>query len=59
MIIGLGSDLCNIARIQASLDRFGTRFETMSGGVTGSLACLVKTSTAVLPVNGGRPTSRS
>src|SRR3569833_2875320 len=27
MIIGLGSDLCNIARIQASLDRFGTRFE--------------------------------
>jgi holo-[acyl-carrier protein] synthase len=28
MIIGLGSDLCNIDRIQASLDRFGTRFET-------------------------------
>ena len=28
MIIGLGSDLCNIERIQASLDRFGTRFET-------------------------------
>lgn len=27
MIIGLGSDLCNIVRIQASLDRFGTRFE--------------------------------
>jgi len=27
MIIGLGSDLCNIDRIQASLDRFGTRFE--------------------------------
>jgi holo-[acyl-carrier protein] synthase len=27
MIIGLGSDLCNIERIQASLDRFGTRFE--------------------------------
>ncbi len=27
MIIGLGSDLCNIARIQASLDRFGARFE--------------------------------
>ena len=26
MIIGLGSDLCNIDRIQASLDRFGTRF---------------------------------
>ena len=26
MIIGLGSDLCNIERIQASLDRFGTRF---------------------------------
>ena len=28
MILGLGSDLCNIERIQASLDRFGTRFET-------------------------------
>lgn len=27
MIIGLGSDLCNIERIQNSLDRFGTRFE--------------------------------
>ena len=27
MIVGLGSDLCNIARIQASLDRFGERFE--------------------------------
>ena len=27
MIIGLGSDLCNIDRIQASLDRFGERFE--------------------------------
>ena len=27
MIIGLGSDLCNIERIQASLDRFGLRFE--------------------------------
>ena len=27
MIIGLGSDLCNIKRIQASLDRFGARFE--------------------------------
>ncbi|WBH17920.1 holo-ACP synthase [Sphingomonas radiodurans] len=27
MIIGLGSDLCNIERIKASLDRFGTRFE--------------------------------
>ncbi|RYY47919.1 MAG: holo-ACP synthase [Sphingomonadales bacterium] len=27
MIIGTGSDLCNIGRIQASLDRFGTRFE--------------------------------
>jgi len=26
MIIGLGSDLCNIERIQASLDRFGARF---------------------------------
>jgi holo-[acyl-carrier protein] synthase len=26
VIIGLGSDLCNIERIQASLDRFGTRF---------------------------------
>ena len=27
MIIGLGSDLCNIERIQASLNRFGERFE--------------------------------
>lgn len=27
MIIGLGSDLCNIERIQSSLDRFGDRFE--------------------------------
>ncbi len=27
MIIGIGSDLCNIARIQNSLDRFGERFE--------------------------------
>ena len=27
MIIGLGSDLCSIERIQASLDRFGARFE--------------------------------
>ncbi len=27
MIIGLGSDLCNIERIQKSLDRFGARFE--------------------------------
>ncbi|MDE2042897.1 MAG: holo-ACP synthase, partial [Alphaproteobacteria bacterium] len=27
MIIGFGSDLCNIERIQASLDRFGARFE--------------------------------
>jgi len=27
VIIGTGSDLCNIERIQASLDRFGTRFE--------------------------------
>jgi holo-[acyl-carrier protein] synthase len=27
MILGLGSDLCNIERIQNSLDRFGTRFE--------------------------------
>ena len=26
MIIGLGSDLCNIERIQRSLDRFGERF---------------------------------
>jgi len=26
MIIGLGSDLCNIERIQSSLDRFGARF---------------------------------
>ena len=28
MIVGLGSDLCNIDRIQNSLDRFGERFET-------------------------------
>lgn len=28
MILAIGSDLCNIDRIQASLDRFGTRFET-------------------------------
>ena len=27
MIIGLGSDLCNIERIQSSLDRFGDRFK--------------------------------
>lgn len=27
MIIGLGSDLCNIERIQSSIDRFGERFE--------------------------------
>lgn len=27
MIIGLGSDLCNIERIEKSLERFGTRFE--------------------------------
>ena len=27
MIIYIGSDLCNIDRIQASLDRFGERFE--------------------------------
>lgn len=27
MIIGLGSDLCNIERIKNSLDRFGERFE--------------------------------
>lgn len=26
MIIGMGSDLCNIERIQQSLDRFGERF---------------------------------
>jgi holo-[acyl-carrier protein] synthase len=26
MIIGLGSDLCNVERIQNSLDRFGERF---------------------------------
>ena len=26
MIVGVGSDLCNIERIQASLDRFGDRF---------------------------------
>jgi holo-[acyl-carrier protein] synthase len=27
MIIGIGSDLCNITRIEASLSRFGARFE--------------------------------
>jgi holo-[acyl-carrier protein] synthase len=27
VIIGLGSDLCNIERIARSLERFGTRFE--------------------------------
>ncbi|MBM3926843.1 MAG: holo-ACP synthase [Sphingomonadales bacterium] len=27
MIVGLGSDLCSIERIQASLNRFGARFE--------------------------------
>ncbi len=27
MIVGLGSDLCNIERIQNSLDRFGEKFE--------------------------------
>lgn len=27
MIVGLGSDLCNIERIRQSLDRFGDRFE--------------------------------
>ena len=27
MILGTGSDLCNIERIRASLDRFGSRFE--------------------------------
>lgn len=27
MIVAIGSDLCNIDRIQASLDRFGARFE--------------------------------
>ena len=26
MIVGLGSDVCNIERIQSSLDRFGERF---------------------------------
>ena len=30
MIIGLGSDLCNIERIQASLDRFGDRVEIIA-----------------------------
>jgi holo-[acyl-carrier protein] synthase len=28
VIVGLGSDLCNIERIQASVDRFGARFLT-------------------------------
>jgi len=28
MIFGIGSDLCNIERIQNSLDRFGDRFES-------------------------------
>ncbi|MDO9487479.1 MAG: holo-ACP synthase [Sphingomonadaceae bacterium] len=26
MVLGLGSDLCNIERIQSSIDRFGDRF---------------------------------
>ncbi len=26
MIVGIGSDLCNIERIEASVDRFGARF---------------------------------
>jgi holo-[acyl-carrier protein] synthase len=26
MVLGLGSDLCNIERVQASIDRFGARF---------------------------------
>jgi holo-[acyl-carrier protein] synthase len=26
VIVGLGSDLCNVERIQRSIDRFGTRF---------------------------------
>ncbi|WP_448665158.1 holo-ACP synthase [Sphingomonas sp. CJ20] len=30
MILGTGSDLCNIERIQKSLDRFGARFEQRS-----------------------------
>ena len=30
MIIGLGSDLCNIERIQKALDRHGERFEKRS-----------------------------
>ena len=34
MIIGLGSDLCNIERIQNSLDRFGERFENRVFTVT-------------------------
>jgi holo-[acyl-carrier protein] synthase len=28
LILGIGSDLCNIERIQNSLDRFGDRFIT-------------------------------
>ena len=28
MIIGIGADLCDIRRIQTSLDRFGDRFKT-------------------------------
>ena len=28
MIVGIGSDLCNIARIEKSLERFGDRFLT-------------------------------
>ena len=27
MILSIGSDLCNIERIEKSLDRFGERFE--------------------------------
>ena len=31
MILGIGSDLCDIDRIQKSLDRFGERFTIQRG----------------------------
>ena len=35
MIIGVGADLSDIRRIQASLDRFGDRFKTRPDGWDG------------------------
>ena len=39
MIIGMGSDLCNIERIAAALERHGDRFEQRGfPGLTGEAA---------------------